>query len=98
MAQDFTASQKKWATNFSNNVVGLMANVVAINDLFDQATADGYLTGGAQPITDATIQSVLPAATAAAMNTAMGAFKNANQISAIIATNRQSLELMRSSN
>ena len=95
MAASFTAKQQNYMSRFSNNVVGLLANIDALGLLFTEASNDSYLTGGANAIPDAVVQTVLPAATAANFNTAMGALANANEILAIVAANRQALELMR---
>lgn len=95
MAQVWTPKQQNWVQRFSNNIVGFLANVDALSLQFTEATNDGFLTGGAEAIVDTTVQLILPAGTAAAMNTAMGAFANTSQIFSIVAANRQALELMR---
>jgi hypothetical protein len=95
MAQNFATKQQGWVQRLSNNITGFLANYDAISLLFAEAQQDLYLTGAANVITDATVQAVLPAGTAAALNSAIGAFENANQIAAIVAANRQALELMR---
>lgn len=95
MAQIWVAKQVNWVQRFSNASVGMLANNDAIQLLFAEATNDGYLSGGAQQLTDATVQTVLPAATAALLFSAMGAYANSNQVLAIVAANRQSLEMMR---
>jgi hypothetical protein len=95
MAQVWTAKQENWVQRLSNNVVGFLANMDAINLLVTEAQNDGYLSGGAEQLADTTVQTILPAATAALLFSAVGAFANSNEISAIVAANRQALELMR---
>ena len=95
MAQVWTAKQQNWIQRFSNATVGLMANADAIGLLCTEFNNDFYGTGGANAITDATVQLVLPAASALLLNEAEGAMAGTNQILAIIATNRGYLEMMR---
>ena len=63
MAQAWTTKEQNWTQRFSNAVVGLMANMDAINELCYEYTTNTYGTGGANAIPDATVQLVLPAAT-----------------------------------
>jgi len=95
MAQDWTAKQKNFVQRFSNNMVGLMANADALNDLCSEFTNDGYGVGGTNALTDAVVQQVLPAGTALLVAEAEGAFIGANQIYAVIQANRGYLEMMR---
>lgn len=95
MAQVWTAKQQSWLLRFSNNVVGFMANNDAIALLMTEASNEGYLSGGAEALTDTVVQGVLPAATAALVFSAAGSFANSSAILATVASNRQALEILR---
>lgn len=98
MAQVWTTKQQNWVQRFSNNVVGLLANIDALNELCSEYTTNTYGTGGANQIADATVQLVLPAATAAFVSSAVGVFANSGGINSLLATggtDRASLENMR---
>lgn len=79
MAQNWTPKQATWVQNFSNAVVGLMANIDAIEVLCAEFTDNSFGTGGTNAITDAVVQSgnaagngPLPAATALQVAEAVG--------------------------
>lgn len=75
-----------------------MANVDAINELCAEYTTDAYGTGGGNAILDATVQVILPGATAAYVSSSVGVFANSGGILSLLGTSgsdRQSLEYMR---
>jgi hypothetical protein len=93
MAQVFTAKQTGFVGRYAAAVVGLLAAVDQLTLLDAEFTADTYGTGGANAITDAIVQAVLPASTAALFNTGEAGVV---AILVTVASNRGPLELMRS--
>ena len=74
-------------------------NLPAANDalvvLMTEYQDDLYASGQTNAFTDAVVQTALPAATAALVFSAAGGLSNTSAILPTIATNRQSLEMMR---
>ena len=95
MAQVMTAKKTAFVQRWSNSMVGLLAYMDQLNLLFTEATNDGFLSGGANQMVDADIQTVLPAATMALFTSSVGGIANANQVAAAVAANRQAFEWMR---
>jgi hypothetical protein len=93
MAQTFTAKKASFIQRYSTAVAGFL-NVVDTLTLLDaEFSNDAYGTGGANAITDADVQSNLPASTAALFNSA-----EAGIVTCLgtVASVRSSLESMRS--
>jgi hypothetical protein len=80
MAQSFTVKQQNYAARLATFGVALMAMCDAGIPLTQEFADETYGTGGANAITDATIQALYPAITAAQFASAEGA------IVAILAT------------
>lgn len=95
MAQNFVTKQAGWVQRFSSAVVDLMNTTDVLTELCNEFSVDTYGTGGANALTDAVVQGVLPAATALLVAEAEGTIAGTNQILAVIATNRGYLEMMR---
>jgi hypothetical protein len=95
MAQNFLVKQQNYLQRLSPAVVAFLAANDALQLLATEFSNDAYGSGGANALTDATVQTVLPAADAALVFSAVGALANANAILATVAANRQSLEMMR---
>lgn len=95
MAQEFGPKQQQWVFRFQEAVVKFLTDTDALIALTTEFNNDLYGSGGANALTDAVVQNVLPAATAAILFSAVGALENANAILAQVANSRQSLELMR---
>jgi hypothetical protein len=79
MGQNFVPKEATWVQNFSNVIVGLTANVDALEILCAEYVDNGFGSGGANAITDATVQAgnlaangPLPAATALQVAEAVG--------------------------
>jgi hypothetical protein len=90
VAQNQVPKQVNLIVNISNTVVALLANVDALEELTDQYSNDGYGTGGANAITDATVQSgnaagngPLPAATALQVAEAVGVINGSGGLLAL---------------
>lgn len=92
MAQVWTTKQ----LNFINRVVPasvqLMADLDNLTSLANEFADNAYGSGGANALTDGTIEIALPAATAAIFDSAMGAVSS---ILATAASNRGYLEAIR---
>ena len=76
----------------------MVAALKAIDQLSldcNEFATDAYGSGGANALTDVTVQTVLPAATALLVAEAVGVLNGASQILATVATNRGYLEMMR---
>jgi len=80
--QDISKKQADFARRYSDAVVAMLDSVATLADLKAEWDANGYATGS-QPVggTDWTIgddavQSVLPACTAAMLNSAVGAVES----------------------
>lgn len=95
MAQNWTNKQLNFVSRFSQAVVTFIASADALNALCTEFSADGYGAGGANELTDANVQQVLPASTALHVAEAEGIFAGANMILSIVASNRGYLEMMR---
>lgn len=95
MPQNFGPKQAGWVTRFSSQVVALLTAADALQALCTEYADDTYGTGGANAITDAAVQSVLPAATAVQIAEAEGALAGASAVLATIASNRGFLEMAR---
>lgn len=92
MAQVFTTKEQNFINRFVPFVVSLMALADQGTPLTTEFSDETYGTGGANALTDATVQTVLPAVTAAQFASAEGAIVT---ILAAIATNRGFLEVIR---
>ncbi len=92
MAQVWTAKQQGWIQRFDNAVISLMTAADALQPLVNEFTDDTYGSGGTNQLTDAVVQAILPAATAAIVDSAEGAVVT---ILATISTNRGYLENIR---
>jgi hypothetical protein len=92
MAQSFTAKQQNWIQRFSARVVDLLAANDALVALEAEFSVETYGTGGANALTDATVQGQLPAATAQLIWSSEGAVVS---ITNTIASNRGYLEPVR---
>lgn len=108
MATNFIPKQVNWLTRWQTAVVNLMTAVDAANALASEYATDAYGTGGANAITDLTVQTgtaqtgttggPMPAMTAVLVASAVGIINGSNQIQAQIGqggTNRGYLENMR---
>ena len=95
MAQDFAVKQTTFTQRFSNAVIAFLAANDALVILCNEYATDGYGTGGANAITDAAVQSYLPAATALLLAESVGALNGSNAIQATVAANRGYLEMGR---
>ncbi len=98
MAQSFTLKQQQFIQRFSSASVALMAAVDAMQALAAEFASDAYGTGGANALTDAVVQGVLPAATALQVAEAVGTINGANQLLSIAgqgSSGRAYLEMMR---
>ena len=79
MAQIIDSKCQNFVQRYSGAVVQLMNTLQALTSLKAEWDANGYATGAAAVggttwnITDAQVQTVLPAATAAMLNSAVGA-------------------------
>jgi hypothetical protein len=92
MAQVCTTKQQNFLSRFTTAVVALLAANDALNALATEYTVDLYGSGQANAFTDAVVQTVIPAATAAqtyAAATGVGTILTA------VSTNRAGLEMMR---
>ena len=92
MAQSFVAKQTAFVTKYSGNVQALLNIVDQLILNNTEFANDAYGTGGANAITDTIVQSVLPAGTAAAFNTAEASVVT---ILSSVASVRSALEIMR---
>lgn len=92
MAQSFTAKQTAFVTKYASLVQQLLivADQLALADT--EFANDAYGTGGANVITDAVVQSVLPASTAALFNSGEAGVVT---ILTSVASVRSALEYMR---
>jgi hypothetical protein len=95
MAQEWAVKQTTFTQRFSDAVVVFLAANDALAELCNEFSVDAYGTGGANALTDAAVQSYLPAATALIVAEAEGALAGSNQILATVTANRGYLELMR---
>ena len=106
MAQVWTTKQQNWLQRFDNVIIGLLANIDALDELCAEYVQNTYGTGGANAIIDSTVQQAapglwvgLPAATALQVAEAVGIVNAAStgllaQIGTA-GTNRGYLENMR---
>jgi hypothetical protein len=92
MAQVWTTKQQNFMSRFTVAVVNMLTASDALTALCTEFTDDFYGTGGANALTDAVVQTVIPAATAAQTASAEGAVVN---VLATVQTNRGYLEMMR---
>jgi hypothetical protein len=95
MAQVWTTKQQNWVQRFSNATVNLLVAADQLSDLCNEFSVDAYGTGGANAISDATVQGILPAATALLVNEAEGAFIGTGGVYSVITSNRGYLESVR---
>jgi len=95
MAQSWQQKKTNYLGRFGPAVVALMTDADNLTALCAEFANEGYGTGGANALTDADVQGVLPAATALQVAEAEGALAGANAILATIAANRGYLEVMR---
>lgn len=98
MAQVYTTKQQAWLNRWSGAVVELMANLDTLQSLANEFSQDAYGTGGANALTDAIVQGVLPAATALLVAESVGAVNGTNNLLTVAGqgtTNRAYLEMMR---
>lgn len=98
MAQNFNPKQTAWLERFWPAVVQLMETADLLASLANEYSQDTYGTGGANAITDATVQGILPAATAAQVASAVGIINGSNELLSIVGQNtsgRGFLEMMR---
>jgi hypothetical protein len=92
MAQNFVPKQTAFVAKYAGMVQGFLTLVDECTLYNAEFTNDAYGTGGANAITDAIVQDILPASTAAQFNSGEGAMVT---ILATIATNRGYLEVFR---
>jgi len=92
MAQDFTAKKNGFITRYSTLVSQFLTIVDSLQLADAEFANDAYGTGGANAITDADVQAVLPASTAALFNSA-----EASVVTCLntVASVRSALESMR---
>jgi hypothetical protein len=95
MAQNWMPKQANWIQRFSDAVVGLLAYSDELTALCAEYSTETYGTGGANAITDAVAQSVLPASTALTIAQAEGAVIGSGAVVATVAANRGYLEAVR---
>jgi hypothetical protein len=95
MSQNWAMKQTTFTQRLSEAVVSFLEAADTLNELCNEFATDAYGTGGANALTDAAVQSYLPAATALIVAEAEGALAGSNAILATIASNRGYLELMR---
>ena len=102
MSQSYVTKQVNWITRFSNASVAFMTQVDLLTALCTEYGNEAYGTGGANAITDGTVQAgnatangPLPAATALQVAEAVGVLNGSNQILSLVATNRGYLENVR---
>lgn len=95
MAQDFSAKKQDWIQRFKGSCVKLMTAADELTVLCNEFTLDAYGTGGANALTDADVQAVLPAATAALVWYSEGQLANTNAVLDQIKAARGGLEMMR---
>lgn len=92
MAQSWITKQTGFAQRYVNAVQAILNDVDQLTLLNAEFTTDTYGSGGANQLTDAIVQTVLPALTAVLFDEAEGAIVN---ILATVASNRGYLEIMR---
>lgn len=92
MAQNFVPKQTAFVTKYSALVQAFLNIADQLTVANSEFTADTYGTGGANAITDAIVQGVLPASTAALFNSGEAGVV---AILATVASNRGALEMMR---
>ena len=92
MAQVLTAKQTAFIQRYSNAVQGLLNVADELTLLNAEFANDAYGTGGANQLTDALVQSVLPASTQALFNSGEASVVT---ILASVASVRSGLEWMR---
>ena len=92
---DWSVKQTTYTQRLSTAVDAFLAAADAVNVLCNEFATDAYGVGGANALTDAAVQSYLPATTALGVAEAVGALNGNNAILATIAANRGYLELMR---
>ena len=95
MSQNWSPKKANWVQRFSNYTVGLLSTIDALNDLCAEYDAMAYGQGGANQLTDADCQTILPASTAVLVSEAEGAIAGANAVAASVASVRGYLENMR---
>lgn len=93
MAQNFTPKQSNYLSRLSDAVTQFLEDTDALIALAAEYQNDEYGSGAANALTDAVVQGVLPASTAALVFSGMGSFSNSGAILPTIAANRQTLEL-----
>lgn len=92
MAQNFVPKQTGFVQRYAALVQELLTVVDALGLANTEFTNDTYGSGGANALTDAIVQAVLPAATAVLFDEAEGAVAT---ILTAVASNRGYLEIMR---
>lgn len=95
MAQVLTGKQQGFCTRYIQQVADLLHTIDTLADLKAEWDANAYATGASPAgnnITDAVIQGVAAYATAAQLNSAVGAIES---IRTTVAANRGYLEAMR---
>lgn len=98
MAQSWTQKQGNFLQRLQPAVVQLLSAVDVLQALASEYSQDAYGTGGANAIVDATVQALIPSATAANVGQAVGIIDGANQLLSVVGqgtTGRAYLELMR---
>ena len=92
MAQVLTTKQTGFVQRYSGAIQQLLTVVDSLILLDAEFSNDAYGTGGANQLTDALVQTVLPASTAALFNSGEA---GAVTVLASVASVRSSLEWMR---
>ena len=92
MAQNLAPKEQGYVTRLSAAAVALLATADLCTSLTTEFTDDTYGTGGANALTDAVVQAVLPGATAAQVSSAEAALVS---VLSSISSNRGSLEFLR---
>jgi len=92
MAQVLTTKQTGFIQRYSSQVQTLLTVVDNLILLDTEFANDAYGTSGANQLTDALVQAVLPASTAALFNSGEAGVVS---ILATVASNRSALEWMR---
>ena len=92
MAQSFTTKKQNFLSRYSAQIIALLAANDALVGLHAEFVAETYGNGGANQLTDADVQGVLPAGTAAL---AWAADANIVTVTGAVSTARTALEAMR---
>ncbi len=95
MAQNWAVKQTTYVQRLSNEMVTFLASADRLTALYTEYVDDFYGTGGANALTDAAVQSYLPAATAALVASAAAVIGGTGGILPLISTDRGYLEMLR---